>query len=199
MTQLQIVNLALAHLGMLPISQVQLNANLHPSAVAANGFWEYCRDEVLGEVPWSFATTTLALSTVDVDDLQYEYVYEYPTLCVGNIWSVFDEGSYQNKEEQEFEVKYVPSESDKCIFTDMQYAYAEFTYKVTDPEIWSDKFAMAFSYRLASSMALALSADPKKGLQLMDIYNLILSEAKRIGAIEKIKKPNRKSNYIDSR
>lgn len=199
MTQLQIVNLALSHLGMLAITQAQLTANVHPSAVSANNFWEPCRDEVLGEAPWSFASCTLAMSTLAVTDVEWQYVYSWPTMCVGSVWSVFDEGSYLEKSDNEFEVRYVPSQSNKCIFTNLLDAYAEFTYKVTDPEIWSDKFAMAFSYKLASSMNMSLSGDANKSLKLLDIYNVILSEAKRIGATEKVKKPFRKSGYIDAR
>lgn len=199
MTKLEIVNLSLRHQGMLPITQVQLDANVHPSAVAANAYWEPCRDEVLGESEWSFATTTLAMSTVAVSDLKWEYVYSYPTMCVGSVWSVYDEATVDSKDSQEFEVRYVPDESDKCIFTNLQYAYAEFTYKVEDPEIWSDKFAMAFSYRLAASMSPSLSGDSNKGLKLMDIYNVILSDAKRIGSSEKIKKPPEKCSYIEAR
>jgi hypothetical protein len=199
LTQLEVTNLALKHLGQNSITQAQLTANTDPRAVNANVFWEPCRDEVLGEARWSFATSTLALSSIDTTDLEWEYVYTYPTMCVGTVWNVYDEGTITNKEEQQFEVKYLPSQSNKCIYTNLADAYAEFTYKVTDPEIWSDKFAMAFSYRLASSMAVPLTGDADKGLKLMEIYNAILGEAKRLGSSEKRTKPNQDSNYVNAR
>lgn len=200
MTQLQISNLALAHLGMNAITQAQLTASVIPAAVAINSFWEFARDEVLGEISWSFANTTLAMVAIDdITDIEWEFCYEYPTLAVGSIWNVFDEGSVSTKEEQEFEVKYVPSELNKCVFTNLEAAYAEYTYKVTDPDIWSDKFNMAFSYRLAASMAMLLTGDADKGLKLMGIYNILLAEAKRIGNSEKVKAPPESQKYLNSR
>jgi hypothetical protein len=199
MTQLQIVNLALHHLGMKSITQAQLTANAIPSSVEANIFWEPCRDEVLGETNWSFSTSTLCLSALDIDDLEWEYVYSYPTLSVGAVWAVYDESTVDNKYDNNFEVKYTPSQTAKCIYSDLDHAYAEYSYKVTDPAIWSDKFNMAFSYRLAAEMAIPLQADAKKAADMLILYNGIVGEAKRIGASEKIKQPNQTSRYQTSR
>ena len=199
MTQLQIVNLALHHLGMNSITSAQLTADAIPSAKEANVFWEPCRDEVLGEVPWSFNTATLALSALNIDDLEWEYVYSYPTLSVGSVWAVYDESTATTKYDQNFEVKYTPSQSNKCIYTNLQYAYAEYSYKVTDPSIWSDKFNMAFSYRLAAEMAIPLIGDSNKSEQMLNIYGAIIGEAKRIGNSEKVEKPTQTSNYQNGR
>lgn len=200
MTQLEIINLALSHIGQNPITQTQLDNNSHPSAIAANTYWVPCRDEVLGESNWSFANTTLALSAVSaVTDVVWDYCFTYPTLAVGSVWNVFDEGTIDTKEDQKFEVKYVPSQSNKCIFSNLEHAYAEYTYKVTDPEIWSQKFAMAFSYRLASSIAVPIGAGVEMANNMAVIYNGIIQEAKRLGASEKVKKPNQDSGYINSR
>lgn len=199
MTQLQIVNLALGNLGMPAITQAQLTASVHPSAVAANLYWEPCRDEVLGEHNWSFATSTLGLSAISTTDSVWEYVYSYPTLAVGSVWAVYNDGTTEDRDEQEFEVKYYATTGVRAIYSNLDSAYAEFTYKVTDPEIWSTNFSLAFSYRLASSMALPLMGDASIGLKMMDIYNGMIQEAKRIGGREKVKKPNQPSSYIDAR
>lgn len=199
MTQLQVINLALAHMGNKAITQAQLTAGVVPEAVAANTFWEPCRDEVLGESRWSFATATMALSAIDTTDPLWDYIYSYPTTSVGSIWAVYDDYTVKEKEEQEFEVKYYTTTGVRAIYTNLDDAYAEYTYKVTDPAVWSDKFAMAFSYRLASSMSMYLTGDAQKGMQLMEIYNGILGEAKRIGNSEKVKVPPQTSKYQDAR
>lgn len=200
MTQLEIINLALLHMGNVPITQVQLTADEMPSAIAANIYWEPCRDEVLGEARWSFATATEPLSVIDdLEDLSWEYGYDYPTMSVGTVWNVFNEGTIDTKEDQQFEVRYVPSETAKVVFTDLQDAYAEITYKVTDPEIWNDKFNMAFSYRLSANMCMYITGDAEKSRELMNIYLNIISEAKRLGHHEKRSKPNRDSGYVNAR
>lgn len=199
MTQLQIINLALAHLGQKSITQAELNAGSITEAKAANIYWEPCRDEVLGESRWSFATSTLTLSAIDTTDSVWEYVYTYPTLSVGSIWCVYNDETVEEREEQEFEVKYYSTGSVRAIYSNLEDAYAEFTYKVTDPEVWSNKFVMAFSHRLAASMAKYITGDANLGLEHMNIYNGLISEAKRLGHSEKIKVPNQSSKYVDSR
>lgn len=200
MTQLQIINLALSHLGQNPITQTELTADTSPSAIAANDYWEPCQDEVLGEAAWSFATVTQSLSAIEtLEDVEWSYMYDYPTLAVSSIWNVFNEGTPTTKGKQEFEVKYVPSESNKVIFSNLEDAIAEYTYQVTDPLIWSHKFCMAMSYLLAARMAVPLAADTDKALKILGIYAPILDEAKRLDASSKIKKPPQSSSYVNAR
>lgn len=199
MTQLQAVNISLGHLGMPAITQAELTANVHPSAIAANLYWEPARNDVLGEFNWSFATTTLALSALSVNDASWDFVYTNPTTSVGSIWAVFNDATITEKYEQEFEVKYISTLSLSAIFTNLDDAYGEFTYKVTDPAVWSNKFVMAFTYRLASMMSLPLGIGPDKGLQLMEISNSYFSETKRVNSSEKRKVTPQSSKYQDSR
>lgn len=200
MTQLQIVNLALAHLGQLAITQSELDNNSNPTAIAANAFWVPCRDEVLGESDWPFATVTQSLSALDnLSDSEWDFIYSYPTLTVSSIWNVFNDATIDDKAKQEFTVKFVIATGSLAIYSNLDDAIAEYTYKVTDPSIWSNKFVMAFSYRLAASMAIPVAGDAAKGLELRDIYNAILSEAKRLESSEKIKVPPQGSKYIDAR
>lgn len=198
--KLQIANMALLHLGQTKITQAQLTAASIPSASAIDLFWDPCRDEVLGESDWPFATCTETLSAIStITDAEYEYVYTYPTSAVSSVWAVFDEGSADKKEEQEFIVKYVPASSNKFIFSHLSDAIAEYTYQVTDALLWSHKFNIAFSYRLAAEVCVPITGDVQKGLQLMQVYNAMLGEAKRIGSSEKVKKPTQTSKYLESR
>ncbi len=199
---LDIINLGLFHIGNKAITQAQLDANAHPSAVAANTCFEPARDEVLGEANWSFNSVTEVLEEVeDITDPEWDYIFGYPTLSVGSVWNVFNDATTVTKDEQEFEVKYLPSLGVKAIHTNLPEAYAEYSYKAIDPSIWSDKFAMALSYKLGAMMAVALSGDSDKALKLMQIYGSVVDEAKRIGYSEKRKKPanNQHSTYQDAR
>jgi hypothetical protein len=203
MEQLDIVNLALNHLGMRSLSNL---TGSDPSTTAANVYWEPCRDDVLRESSWPFAnvvealdmvTTTLSWSVTDnIPD--WSYAYEYPANAM-NIWNVFDEATIDNKQEQNYQVRYDPTLGEKIILSDLYDPWGEYTYKITEPSKWDSKFVMAFSYRLAATMAHQLTGDASLGLKMMDLYNVILSEAKRLGHSEKVKKPPQSSSTANSR
>jgi len=133
-----------------------------------------------------------------------DYSYDYPTENIATVWSVFNEGTYDDKDGQDFEVFYNTSHvtlnsATRIICSDCDDAYYEGTYIVTDPTIWDMKFYLSVSYKLAAAMAGVLTGDTEKGLKLMQVYNAILGEAKRIGASEQKKKPPRKSSYQSAR
>lgn len=201
MTQLQIINLSLVNLGQNVITQAQLTADAHPSAVAANLWYEPCRDEVLGANNWSFATVTQTLSALDIDDYKWDYVYSSPavTLAVSTIWNVFNESTADIKDAQEFERRYIPTLGVTAIFSDLEDACAEFTYKVTDTTLWTTEFIMAFSYRLASAMAKSITGAGENGIAAGQIYNSLISEAKRLSFSEKPKKDGEDCSYINAR
>ncbi len=203
MTQLQIINLSLVNLGQNVITQAQLTANAHPSAIAANLWWEPCRDEVLGANNWSFATVTLALTALDITDLEWEYVYSYPavTLAVSSMWNVYNEATFDKKDAQEFTVKYIPTLAVTAIFTNLDYAYAEYTYKVTDTTLWTNQFVMAFSYRLSAAMANSITGASQLGIAASQMYTNLISDAKRLSFSEKPKKDSSQNDckYIKAR
>jgi len=187
-SQLGLYNLALQHIGMKKISSTD---GTDPSTVALNNYYESCRDDLFREHKWPFATVqaTLTESTVEVP-LGWTYAYEYPTENAATVWSVFDEGTYDYKDEQDFEIYYDPDSATKIIATDCEDAYYEYTYIITDLTLWDSKFYIALSYRLAASVCHVLLGDAEKGLKLMEISNFYISESKRISSHEQKKKPN---------
>lgn len=200
MTQLDVGNLALTHLGMLVLTQAQLTANTDPRAVAINTFWAPCRDEVLAEFPWSFGTTTSVISELtDLTDSEWDHIYTYPTSATSAVFTVFNDGTATEKDEQDFEVKYIASKAAKFIHTNLSDAIAEYTYGITDPASWSPKFVMAFSYNLASRMAVALTGNGQLAITMGQLYTSVLGEAKRINSTEKKKVPYKSQKLIDCR
>lgn len=199
-TQLSIVNLALAHLVMNAVANLSTSSN-DPKIKAINRFWEVARDDVFSELDWSFATVTQNLAQIaDYYAPEWTYGYTYITLNVANIWYIFDAATTKTKEEQKFEVKYDPSQSGKVILSDLDDAIAEYTYIVTDVTLWSHKFVMAFSYRLASMVCPILTGDAEKALSLMQLSNAYIHEAKRIDSYNKIKIPEPYvSKYVKAR
>lgn len=194
-SKIDIANMALTHLGMNGITSFTQN---NPSAIACNTFFVPTRDEVLGESQWPFARVSEALALTNEEVLGWDYCYLYPVKAAG-VWNVYDEATVNKKGEQEFEVVYIPDSNIKVICSNLASAYADYTYKINDTSLYNNKFIMAFSYRLAAAMAHTLTGSAEVGLKLMDIYNALISEAKRISGSEKKKKPNQVSSYQESR
>jgi len=195
---ISICNDALAHLGMNPITDIN---GTDPSSVACNRYFLSNRDDVLRELAWGFATTIEPLEDIDDEDeliLGWEFAYTYPSQAL-SIWNVFNEGTISAKNNQEFELYYSPSLNVKKICSNLERAYAEYTYKVSDVSIWDAKFRKALTYKLAASMAHLLIGDPNIGLRMTELYNGIIEEAKRLDSSEKKKKPVVESSYINSR
>ncbi|NCB43094.1 MAG: hypothetical protein EOM59_10805 [Clostridia bacterium] len=196
--KIDICNLALGHLGMRAITTTMLTANTDPSAIACNNFYDPARDDTLSEISWSFATVREALTVTTDTVLGWDYIYTYPKNAM-TVWCVFDESTVDEKYKQNFEVIYLPSSEKKVVCSDLSDAYSDYTYKVTDTTIYSPKFIMAMSYRLAAAMAHTLTGSVDVGLKLVELHNSVISEAKRIGNVEKIRIPKQTSSYQSSR
>ena len=198
---LTIVNLSLANLGQNVLTQTELTANGKPSAVAANLWWDPCFKEVMGANNWSFATVTASLAALDIEDFEWDYVYSYPavTLAMSSMWTVYNDATVNSKDSQEFCVKYVPTLGVTAIFSNLQYACAEYTYKVTDTSLWTSNFITAFSYRLAAAMAISITGAGDKGVAAGQTYNSLISDAKRLSFSEKKKTESVANKYIDCR
>jgi len=195
-SKIQIVNMSLSHLGMNKITSLSQD---DPNAIAADTFWEDALNDVYSEHRWPFANVQERLAELTDEIIGWSYVYAYPNKA-SMVFYVYDEGTAdQKKEANEFEVVYIPSSNKRVICTNIADAYAEYTYKVTDTTLWNAKFTMAFSYKLAAMMAHTLTGDADKGISLLNIYNAVITDAKRLSHQEKIKKPFRQSSAYDAR
>lgn len=193
---LQIWNLALNFLGMETLTTAALT---NPSAKTCNLFFEVCRDDVYSEFRAAFATVKEALVLVDDTVIGWYHVYQYPTKSA-RVWNVFNEGTVEYKEEQEFEAVYLSAQNKRVICSNLESAYAEYTYKVADVTMFDSKFVLALSYKLATAIAPALlGSDSQKATEALNLYLAVISEAKRLNAQEKIKKPTFSSGTLDSR
>ena len=202
-----ICNLALSHLGQKRLASGLATdlENNNPSAIAIDTHWTASRNDVFSEFKWPFATVIEPMQVqVDVNDTMYpEWLYFYVyTENAATVWNVFDPSTVEQKEEQEFEVVYRPALNKKvicCNITNTSSAFNEYTYNVTDTLLWSPKFIMAFSYRLAAAIAVTLTGSKEKALELMTIYNAFIHEAKRIAHVQKKKKPAQTAGIVNAR
>jgi hypothetical protein len=197
MTQLQIINLALRHLGMQTLNN--LNAN-NPSTQVMNEFWAVCRDVVFREHQWGFANVQQALTAyTGTVPSGWLFAYDYPTANVATVWTVYNEGTLEDKDAQDFDCLYIPDENKKIIVSDLDAALADVTWIITDPTEWDAKFCHALSYNLAASSASFLTADLNKATTLMALYGTFIADVKRIDAVERRKKAKLSSTYQNAR
>ena len=194
-SKIDIANMALTHIGMKPIANLLENS---PAAISCNLFFENCRDDVFRESRWPFAAVRSKLLTATEEVLGWDYIYAYPQKAM-TVWAVFDEQTTDKPDQQDFEVRFIPESNRKVICSNLADAYADYTYKVEDTSLYDPKFSMALSYRLAASIAMNLTGSAELGLKAMEVYNAIISEAKRISGSERTKKPVVESSYQNSR
>jgi hypothetical protein len=205
-TQVEIINLALGHLGVAPITSI---AEASSQAQVAMRAWDPCREESLRGHDWSFGTvvTLLTLSstyaTLTTSGLyagDYVYAYEYPTMCLA-MWHVYHESLADKSVGQDFRELYDPTNGKKVIVSNVADALGEYTYDVTNPEFYDSNFVMVLSYRLAAEIALPLTGDKEMAKTMMNIFSQLMSDAERMSSYEN--NPDQvkegRSAFIDSR
>lgn len=194
--QTDICNLALYHIGENQIGDI---SDATPEALACQKYWIPCRDDLFNEHEWGFAQSQIPLVILANTTLAgWAYVYAYP-VQIGGVWSVYNPCNYKKKEEIEFDKYYIPGTSMLALGSNEPGAICDATSIVVDPTIWDSKFALAFSRRLASELAIALTGDAAVGQAQMALYLGMINESKRIGYNEKRKKPHQVHGYRDSR
>lgn len=194
-TKLQIWNLALNHLGMQSLSSTTLD---DPRVNALNAYYDFSVQECIREVDWTFAKSQSVLTELDIDILGWDFAYTYPASCA-IIWNVYNDATYEDKESQEFEEIFISTLNCSAIVTDIEDAYADYEYQVTDESRFDPNFTEALSYKLAAKISHQLIGDPAIGLKMMEIYGALISEAKRINAYQKKKKVELTSGYVNAR
>ncbi len=197
-TKLEIANLALHHIGQKQITELTAGSSVQADAV--NVIYTPDLEEVLWANNWKFARSIVALVVVSAsyEPLNWTYGYTYPSNCV-IVRKVYNEASTDKKIGEKFEEIYDPSETDKVILTDVDDAYAEFTYNLTDTTLFDSSFVVAFSHRLASDLAINLNGDKEMARGEIIVYNGLISEAKRMSKLEVHNPRTQVSSYEEAR
>ncbi|NJO00393.1 MAG: hypothetical protein HC880_00755 [Bacteroidia bacterium] len=194
MTETEICNLALSHLGTNQITDID---GTDPESVACATMFDPARDEVLSDFQWTFCNTQLVLTEIDETRLGWDFIYSYPQQAV-RVWNIYNEATFKDKTNQDFEL-YFDAAGVKRIASNLDSAYADYSYRVTDTTLWEQKFINALSYKLASMISHTLIGDPSIALKMAQIYEGLIGQAKRLDFQQKIRKPNQESGYINSR
>lgn len=196
-SKLQFYNMALTNIGMKKIFSTT-SATSNPSLEACDLHYLEAITDTYSEYSWSFATVKEQFPVASVDVVGWDYVYPYPPKAA-SVNAVFSEANVDYKDEQEFEVVFIPSAGKKFVCSDEAEAYIEYTYIVEDTTIFSSKFIAAGAFKLAALIAPALTGDPALAQKMSEYAAVAISEAKRVNFTEKIKRPKRSNAIVDSR
>lgn len=194
-SRLQIYNMALSHIGM---KKIYSTSTQNPSLVACDLHYPEALEDTYSEYSWSFATVKEQFASPSIDIVGWDYVYTYPPKAA-IVNAVFSAANVDYKDEQEFEVVFVPGSNKKVICSNEPDAYIEYTYIVEDTTLFSPKFVLALSFKLAALIAFSLTADASKSDEMRNAAAGVIAEAKRINFKEKIKRPEQSNKIVDAR
>lgn len=190
-SQVGIVNLALIQLGEARITALTDDSE---AARIATDIWEMCRDSVLVDHNWNFATTRTTLAALSTaPDFEYAYQFPLPTACLRVI--EMHEPDYKFRVER---VKIGANEY-RVLLTDEATCEIRYIAKMTNTGVYHPKFVDALAARLAASMALALTGSKTKEKLAWEKYRLILADARSCEAMEGTPRVLEANEWLDAR
>ncbi|MBR4356232.1 MAG: hypothetical protein IKP96_06705 [Elusimicrobiaceae bacterium] len=176
-SKISICNLALAQLGQSPILSLEQE---NEKARRLKLFYEPVRDEVLRTHNWAFAGVCEPLSLIEEQaDSQGRFVYKYPSDSLF-IRRVFTAGCPR----MVFQEFFRRDLSCRVLVIPAKQAYAEYTRRIIDENLFDAAFIKSFSLALACDLAVALTADSQLAAQLLQKYTISLEEARRSNSAE---------------
>lgn len=219
MDEVTICNLALAYMGNTRAltSTDGTVANVDQTGEHARMcqlFYEPCRDTVLGDFPWPFATKYVELVLLnDGDDEpwsgEWANAYSKPADCLvvrrflttalttdTAWWQVQVQHDYIYPP---FEIKQIDGE--EAILTDVaeDMAFIEYTAKITDATLYSSKFAIALARRIAYDLSTAMRVNAEIIRSCLQLYQLEIDNARRALGNEDDPRQSPDGDWISSR
>jgi hypothetical protein len=187
-TKTEIANLALSHLGI-GKEIANLDNEKSQEAVTMRRFYEQCRDAVLRDFAWPFATKFAALALVSdppTETAEWNFSYRYPAECLmlRRIQTDVRIDTHQSR----IVFKIGRDDAGLLIYTDEEEAKVEFTFREEDPGRYPADFILALSFRLAVYAAPRLTGgDPfKLGGRSLQLYMQEISMAQASAGNESV-------------
>lgn len=192
----ELCNLALSHLGSYVITS--LSNPTTQEQRKCNIYYAPARDFVLRAFPWNFAEKRAYLAELGSGETKvgYEYAYEYPQDCL-KARDIYN--STSGGDPIDFIINSLDSLTGKKVLTDQATALLIYTAKVTDPNVFDALFNTAFSFKLASDLAIPLTKNVKLRDAMLNAYISYMGTA-RTGNASEAKDTTEKTNpYITAR
>ena len=183
--QVEIINIALARLGESPIQSLDEGS---VSANMAKLLYDAERQATLRDYPWNFALKQATLACFDADAAGFHKAFALPADCLR---AVCLRGTDRKEPFQ-----YVLREG--LIYANTEHVTLEYVADVTDPARFDAKFVEAFSYKLASALAMSIKSSPELMANYMNVYNSLVNSAAALSLREE--RENLSDNpYLEAR
>jgi len=144
--------------------------------------YDFLRDRCLRDAVWNFNRSQVALASIDVTIYNWAYAYSYPVTCLkihriipayeevtgeASIISSLIDSQVLPITSQRRQVSYeIFNFSDvKVIGANETCLHIDYARRVTDPNLFSEDFILAFSHLLSSEIAIPI-VGVEKGRQL---------------------------------
>jgi hypothetical protein len=188
--------MALSHIAKARIVSLE---DKNESARQCKIHYEHLRKMLLRDFPWGFAKKVARLAKLNIDTPKWKHTYAYPEKCV-SVRSVFDENTIGLKlnQREEYEI-ILATDNIKGICCNVDAACIEYTYDVTEVEVFSSEFIEALSRHLASNMAMILTGNANIQQAQYQLYQLAIQKAKFNMAQEREEDPIFPTKYANAR
>jgi hypothetical protein len=199
-SEVSICNLALAFLG-----NTDGIASFDEGSTAARAcrqVYALARDETLRAFPWPFATSDDALALVEERNSHaWRFSYRYPSDVLA-IWAIVPEnGVITPTRTTTVAYKVGRDHTGQLIFTAQPDAFAQLTYRVTDPMQYPPEFVLALGYKIAAMIAPQVTGgDPNKlGLRALQMYEQTIHHAMALALNQTANPDEGESEFINVR
>lgn len=173
---ISICNLALSNIG----NSRSINSLEEASKEAdvCSLHFEQCRDSVLADFDWNFATKRVALADTGAPPTDWQYAYRYPTDCV-RITEIMVPGIRNPTAEQriQYEVGVDAAGTGKLIYTDQPQAMLKYVTRITDVNMFDAIFIEALAWRLAAAINMTLTGSADLGNNALNMYGRVILSA----------------------
>jgi hypothetical protein len=196
-SQIQIVNMALHQLGAARITSMTDDSE---AARVATDIWDICRDSVLVDHNWNFATSRATLAELSTTpDFGYDHQFVLPTdpYCL----RVLGMPSTDSIAEYKYRVETVKvgAQIYRVLLTDETACEIEYIGRITDTTLYHPKFVDALAARLASEMAMKITESRNKEKLAWEKYKMILVDARSVDAMEGTPEVIEAEEWLDAR
>lgn len=189
-SKVEIVNLALSRLGEAPIQD--LSEGSVPASMA-DQFYDPARRAVLRGFHWNFALDTARLAKLEEEPVGFLFAFSLPSDCLKVIRALLD--GWRDVPCYKGE-KFVLRSG--RLLADIDPLSVEYIRDVTDPEEFDDRFTEAFSYKLASDLAVPVKGSSELMASFMNAYSALIRDAASVSVAEQ-RFPRSETPYTDAR
>ncbi len=195
MTNTDVCNLALSFLKRRKIVSIEQECE---EARACKLHYDHLRRMVLRAYNWGFAKAIVPLARLDVKSPVWRYVYAYPDKCVAARFVFSKDCGSRSDFMDKFDVFLVDGDV-LALGCDVDMAFLEYTYDVTDARLFSDSFVDALSHLLASDLAIGLCGSANLQNIHYQLYEVATQRAKSTDANEKFLENVYSDSYVKAR